>query len=366
MADSQVKYHFPSIDILRFFAAMSVVVYHCIEHFSWTTFPTDYGTFWFRMGWIGVDIFFVISGFVISLAAFSQIDRNGVKGFRRAFMKKRLCRIIPLHYLTILIFIIFLSPSLIYNHFTVNLLSHLLFVHNFSYFTHGDINGVNWSLGAEMQFYILIALLAACLRNGNVYKVIIAALLITYCWRLMIIYCSNAGVFSNFFHTFVWATQLPGMLDEFLVGYLIARFVRSRHAVNVFSYKFTPAILFFAFSIMLYFLLTTYLNYSSFWPHPLMVLFFRTCIAITFGVLIVFLCSLKVKKSIRVILTPFYYGGTISYGIYLWHYPVLLSVKEKLPWLHPLQSMTVTVFFTLALSALSWHFFEKNFLVKKI
>lgn len=360
-----VKYHFPSIDILRFFAAISVVVYHCIEHFSWSHFPTKYGMLWFQMGWMGVDIFFVISGFVISLAAFSQIDRNGERAFHRTFMAKRLCRIVPLHYLTLLIFIIFITPGVIYNNFTFNLLSHLFFFHNLSYFSHGDINGVNWSLGAEMQFYLLIALLATCLRKCSIYKVIIPTLLITYSWRLFVIHHSDVQTPLDIFHFFVWATQLPGMLDEFLIGYLIARFVRSEHATKIFAYKRTPLILFVSFLSMLYFLLTIYLDKSSFWQFPFMVLFFRTLIALTFGVLILFLCVLKVKKSIRIILTPFYYGGTISYGIYLWHFPVLISIKENLPLLNPSQSLFVTIFFTLVLSSLSWHFFEKKFLVKK-
>lgn len=117
MKDSVVKYHFPSIDVLRFFAAISVVVYHCIEHYSWDDFPTKFGMLWFRIGWMGVDIFFVISGFVISLAAFTQIDRSGEKKFARNFLLKRVSRIVPLHYLTLLIFIIFITPSLIFNHF---------------------------------------------------------------------------------------------------------------------------------------------------------------------------------------------------------------------------------------------------------
>ncbi len=49
-----VKYHFDSIDILRGFAAISVVVYHIIEHFNWSSFPTNWPWLWFRFGWMGV------------------------------------------------------------------------------------------------------------------------------------------------------------------------------------------------------------------------------------------------------------------------------------------------------------------------
>ncbi|HRL91443.1 MAG TPA: acyltransferase family protein, partial [Comamonas denitrificans] len=78
----QKSYYFDTIDILRGFAAISVVVYHVIEHFQWNNFPATWPWLWFRVGWMGVDLFFVISGFVIGLSAFSEIDKRGEHAFR--------------------------------------------------------------------------------------------------------------------------------------------------------------------------------------------------------------------------------------------------------------------------------------------
>ena len=60
---SENRNYFPSIDILRGFAALSVVVYHVIEHFKWIDFPTQGPLVWFRIGWMGVDLFFCYIGF---------------------------------------------------------------------------------------------------------------------------------------------------------------------------------------------------------------------------------------------------------------------------------------------------------------
>jgi peptidoglycan/LPS O-acetylase OafA/YrhL len=122
---------------------------------------------------MGVDLFFVISGFVITLSAFSILEKNNLKKYRILFLKKRIARIVPLHYLTILVFLTFVMPAFLFERFWLNLFSHLSFVHNLVPSLHGGINGPNWTIATEMQFYALILLLAPWLRIVNVFKIIL-------------------------------------------------------------------------------------------------------------------------------------------------------------------------------------------------
>jgi len=78
--------YFENIDLLRAFAAISVLVYHVIELSSWKSFPINGLLSWFRIGWMGVDLFFVISGFVITLSAFSILENNNLKKYRILFI----------------------------------------------------------------------------------------------------------------------------------------------------------------------------------------------------------------------------------------------------------------------------------------
>jgi len=59
---------FPAVDVLRGIAALLVLGYHVVEIGKWASFPVTGPALLVRVGWIGVDMFFVISGFVIGLS----------------------------------------------------------------------------------------------------------------------------------------------------------------------------------------------------------------------------------------------------------------------------------------------------------
>ena len=161
--------HFPMIDVLRGFAAVTVIVYHVIEHLKWEAFPNSGPAVWFRLGWMSVDLFFVISGFVITMSAVRGISKsNSRREFRREYLRRRLTRIVPLHYLTCLVYVVFVLPAMLsMPRIGWHLWTHAAFVHNWHPATQGSINGVNWSLGVEMQFYLIVMLAAGWLPSSR-------------------------------------------------------------------------------------------------------------------------------------------------------------------------------------------------------
>lgn len=358
-------YYFDNIDILRGFAAISVMVYHCIAHFNWTTFPTSWPLCWFHYGWMGVDIFFVISGFVITLSAFNKLDKNDPQPFFISFMKRRLLRIVPLHYLTMLVFVVFVTPALLFEDFRNNLITHMLFIHNLFLKYQGSINGSNWSLGAEMQFYVVIAITARWLSKIEWWKILVIVLTISFIWRCGVVYFISLDQDMGTYKMFVAATQLPGMLDEFGVGILLARLIKTDIGQNLISGRKNYVVIFFLSSCALIFVtLQIYLRHGSYWDYPLIVIFFRTLLAVTVGIILLFLCSLKIRPIIRKVLLPFYYLGTISYGIYLWHLPVIMSVK-RIEWLPKETAFFTVVIITLVFASGSWYFYERHFLRRR-
>jgi peptidoglycan/LPS O-acetylase OafA/YrhL len=354
---------YPALDALRAFAAVSVVVYHVIVIWKWETFPKRWPALWFYAGGLGVDLFFVISGFVIGLSVFSGIEAHGESAFRGSYIRRRLVRILPLYYLTLFAFLFVVSPGLMYvPDFAANLATHFLFLHNFSIDFHGAINGPNWSLAAEMQFYCLMLLLGPWCGRVAPWKLLLIPTAVALSWR--------AGAFAAFsadpagpFVTFFWTTQLPAVLDKFAVGLFLARFVRSptgksalaRLAGNGIAMICASAI---AASLFYYVMRIFFWNGPYYWSCGPMVIAFPTLFAGVSGSLVFLACavSLHLRSSW---LTPVNYLGKISYGIYLWHLPVLMTLKAQAPPMPPLDVLLLALPATLVLASLSWHLFEE-------
>lgn len=101
-----------------------------------------------------------------------------------------------------------------------------------------------------------------------------------------------------------------------------------------------------------------YWRYASFWNYPLMVTMWRSLLALSFALILLFVISIKVTGVPRKLLSPLFYLGTISYGIYLWHLPVLLSLK-RLAWINPSVALALGAGLTCVFASVSWHFFEQ-------
>jgi peptidoglycan/LPS O-acetylase OafA/YrhL len=94
-----------------------------------------------------------------------------------------------------------------------------------------------------------------------------------------------------------------------------------------------------------------------------MVIFFRLLLAFTLVSWICFLVALPRQQLLVRALSPFSYVGKISYGVYLWHMLVILSVM-KAGMALPGQTAVLMVLLTLIISAFTWHFFEQPLIRK--
>ena len=351
--------NFPLIDILRGFAALSVVVFHVIAHFNWIDFPTSGPLVWFRIGDIGVDLFFVISGFVIALSAFARLSRGRFMDFARSFSRARLARIVPLYYLTCLIFLVFVEPGLVFvPDIWKQVLSHGLFLHSWFLMHQGGINGPNWSVSVEMQFYALMLLVAPWLRRANWLLIGAGAVTIAWSWRAAVFLLVDPNGQWGTFPVFVYTTELPGMLDEFAAGILLARLILSPKGRALLAWaRSRPWILPGAAAMIVTIALQIYWHNTTYWNSGPMVVAFKSVLAIASAMVLLSACALQCPMVVR-LTAPLQYLGTISYGIYLWHLPVILALK-RVSWVDGPRALPSVIVLTLLFASLSWHFMER-------
>lgn len=357
-------HHYPMIDLLRGFAALSVIVYHVVDHIQWKNFPLGgIAGDWFRVGWMSVDLFFVISGFVIVLSAVKSYERTeSVRMFRLQYLRRRLTRIMPLHYLTAGVFVMFIVPELLFvPRIKMHVLTHALFIHNWHPATIGSINGPNWSLGVEIQFYLIVMLAAGWLSRVRPVVLVGSCAVVSWAWR---------GAAYGLFHdqikfgnnlTWMYSSQVFGMLDLFSWGGAFALLVARDHDSRLQSklkhwWVWAGLACLAAVPLM-----KVYWTYAEFWTIPAMVTFWRTPEGLVWALVLAAACGIG-NGRISQLAAPLRYFGTISYGIYLWHLPVILSLKKTYIVNHPQTFLAYTIVLTCICASASWHFFEKPFL----
>ncbi len=144
-----------SINTLRFIAAIFVVLYHYGFSFYYRDLSyvdTPILRYLFQYGYLGVDLFFIMSGFVISLSA----ENRGAYGF----FKSRIGRLYPVFWASAIVTSLFL---LFGGHLIYSDMSWYRFFTSMtmlpSFFNADPLDGVYWTLAVEMKFYFIIFLL---------------------------------------------------------------------------------------------------------------------------------------------------------------------------------------------------------------
>ncbi len=341
--------------MLRGIAACLVLAYHVVENSAWKNFPLDNPfALLVRMGWVGVDLFLVISGFVIGRAAMMAAEEPH-PGWRRHFMERRLRRIAPLYFLTCLVCLLLINQAVVNHGWRIaflNICSHLGFIHNLNPYTMSSINGPNWSVALEMQFYLLAIVCAPWLRKRQALLGLGLAVCCAWIWRYLGTLIHLPGAANPHFQ-FHWGSQLVGTLDQFACGIVVAWV--SLHSGLRPGWRLFAALAAAALLVLWGTWTVFWLN-SVFWNSTAMIVWWRSPLSVGFALLIAAIVYSPV--SLPKIARPFSYLGQISYGLYLWHLlcvMLLLKLTELRDW----SLMAATFGSAAALAAVSWHFLEK-------
>lgn len=300
----------PEIDGLRAIAVVSVILYHA---------PIVlFGHEIFQGGFIGVDIFFVISGYLISLIILKELKLTGTFSFK-FFYERRARRILPALLFVMLVSLpfgwIFLDPSRLAD-FLKSIFYSLTFVSNyyfhFSSLQYGAIDSLfepflhTWSLSVEEQFYIFfpfILVLVFKYQKKNLGIFLVSSFLL---FLIFSDWSSRRYVSFSFYsiHTRFW---------ELLIGVILA-YYEIKFGRKVKSNFLNSSLVFLGIILILF----SVFSFNDQIAHPSI----YTLLPVI-GVSLIIWFSHKEYLTIKVLSSKLFVSvGLISYSLYLWHYPV--------------------------------------------
>jgi peptidoglycan/LPS O-acetylase OafA/YrhL len=315
----QVRERLDILDGLRGIAILLVVWYHIALVSGQGFGPLDYIA---QAGYLGVDLFFFISGFCLFYPyARSLIDGRPMPTVRR-FFERRLMKIVPSYLLALAVFMgVYHAQFATPHDAVVQLLSHLTFMHTLSPATYSAISGPLWTIGVEVQFYLLFPLIVPWFRRSPVLAYLILAA-VSEGYRIAVSHAGLGGEFG-------WINQLPAFLDVFGAGMLASYAVVALRARRTFdagtSTAFSGAT--FAFAIVClgaaaFVSTTSNPSDAHIWLNDHRIMVGPLCFALALTT------YFAVPRWHAVVAAPaLVFLSAISYNLYLWHLEIAV-------WLH--------------------------------
>lgn len=305
-ANSRIKY-IPALDGLRGLAILSVLVYHL---------PTP----WLEGGFIGVDIFFVLSGFLITSLLVSEFDRCGSVSLRNFYIRRALRlgpALIVLLMSYCLISFFFCSSQQAERNY-IDALIALTYMSNWAraFLIHSPtLLGHTWSLSIEEQFYIIWpVILLLLLRFAKRQQVVVAALALAALSFGLRVYLLAHGAslarLGNGLDTRLDGLMLGSALGVAWVSGMLAPYESKLSRMLVLM---TPLALMY----LMFLLVTTTTLSPWMYQYGYLMVELLTIILIL-DVLMSPESWFKAVLETRVLV----WFGMISYSLYLWHYPI--------------------------------------------
>ncbi|MCW5590905.1 MAG: acyltransferase [Burkholderiales bacterium] len=375
----------PAIEGMRGIAVLWVMVFHYVVvrdgkfDDAFVAFLKDWPALdaFARNGYLGVDLFFLITGFLLTLPWFRHADAGLPPPDWRSFYARRARRILPAYYVQLVFLFFVVLPILlpkIWMQSTPfvagNLGAHFLFLHYTSPLTSSSmtVNGALWTLAIEMQYYLLLPLVAPLFVRWP-WRSLVAAFVIAAGWRwlawhdldflarLYLKLGAKAGVTEKEVRHLI-ATQLPAWSLHFALGILAGRaWMLRRNRPGRGLAQGVPVAVFTLAVLALFAILrngTAFLGEMGWAAFPVV-------LAVAFGAVVSW-PSEWLSKSVAN--RPLARVGRISYSAYLYHLPVLLLFNYFLPGFGALTAFALWVALVLGIAAVSFRFVEGPYLAR--
>lgn len=314
---------------IRGWAALWVFLYHAwtlstprlitVDLAGWTLDLTPL----FSCGWAGVQIFFVLSGFLLALPFASWQAGLRDKPKLPSYLRRRLFRVFPAYYTQLLLLLLLM----VWQSGNFPLTGPDLIKHLFMFFTppplaSHPLNPVWWTLPIELSFYLFLPALAFLLKPARWFWLLLTGISAMLIWRMLVTLLltpagDTASVTLSYF--------LPGSMDSFSLGMLGALFTIHRDKFSLYKRIANNRGWLTLASLLLILILLYWMHadYRQYWRHNLIFYLWTPMFSIAITLLLI-----NGMAGCRIIQALFanrvmVFIGTISYSLYLWHMPIM-------------------------------------------
>ncbi len=359
----------PGLDGLRAIAFLMIFGFH--------TGVIDFG-------WMGVQMFFVFSGFLITGILLRMKANLPTWEYFKKFYIRRFFRIFPLYYFYLLLIFIGATWSLSVSYkprvmraVIDQIWYAILYLYNF-YSASNSFNSSRmldhlWSLSVEEQFYIIWPLLILLVNEKHLKKLFVAGIIAGPVFRFIIFIIYQTGEIASL-RNYVWLPiyTLPfSHIDAFAFGAYISRFSIPNARKQLLYLSLTVPLIGFA---------TQFAANGSF--EPLLTLGYQVTLPdayqyiwayslLNYWFVVIIYCVVKENMFVRFLdWLPLQYLGRISYGLYIYHFPMIWLVSQ-IPGFSPSERsvhpavLILSFIGTVIVASLSYFILEKPFLKLK-
>jgi peptidoglycan/LPS O-acetylase OafA/YrhL len=379
-SDKKPSTRIAELDGLRGIAIFSVLIWH---YFYFFPAPGHHPSGLWRnlyvlferciaIGWSGVDLFFVLSGFLIGGIL---MDAKGSPNYFRAFYTRRFYRIIPLYYAWIICYFLLIGVLRLYSHQYADgepgtwvILAHFLFIQNLGFVNYSGIAvawfTATWSLAVEEQFYLISPLVIRLLPRRALPILLCAVMIAAPLIRLFVRYAWHPAMSLDPAYIL-----MPCRADALAIGMLAAYLYRDATFRMFLADRYR---LLSGLWVLLFAGVVALTAWSSDQHSTAMISVGYTWIAF-FCVMTLLLALVRPAGPIAAVarLKGLRELGRISYCVYIIHQAVIFFVQQVLPsfvrssaalrtTVVPLVAITITI----GLAQMSWRFFERKLIAR--
>lgn len=323
------------IDGLRAVAVLPVLFFHA-------------GSEWFSGGYVGVDVFFVISGYLITtlLLADMQAQRFSLAHFYERRARRILPALLTVSLVTVPLVLWLQHPQQI-NAFAESLVATGTFVSNVYFWRESGYFGAaaeympllhTWSLAVEEQFYLVFPLILLLIWRWGLQRVGVTIAVVGIASFLLSVWASHFEPYANFFLT-------PTRVWELMAGAIVAWYLQGRAPFR------NDLMALLGLCAILYSIVT--FDQHTLFPG------IAALLPVGGTALIILFAGERTYTARGLSFKPLVWIGLISYSTYLWHQPLMVMARHLTTTVLTTSTMWFVILLSLGLAALTWKYIEQ-------